>query len=147
MSDGYGVGYRRPPKHTLFKPGRSGNPKGRPKDRKNMRTIVKDILDRKVVITENGRERRVDFMEAFVQQLIAKALKGTARDQITIFNALQDHAPELVSEPETREVIFHYVKAKDGRPYYQEGTEVWEDVGGPSDQETEDPEDEYDFLR
>ena len=27
----YAVGYGKPPQHSRFKPGRSGNPKGRPK--------------------------------------------------------------------------------------------------------------------
>ena len=63
MSEDDEVGYKKPPKKTRFKPGRSGNPKGRPKGCKNMRTIVKDILDRNVTIRENGRTRRVKFPE------------------------------------------------------------------------------------
>ena len=42
----YQVGYCRPPLHSRFKPGQSGNPKGRPKQSRNMRTIVKQVSQR-----------------------------------------------------------------------------------------------------
>ena len=39
------VGYGRPPKHTQFKAGTSGNPKGRPKGSLNlMNAIMKELL-------------------------------------------------------------------------------------------------------
>ena len=100
MSNDYEVGYAKPPKHTQFKKDQSGNPKGRPKGRKNIRTIVKDVLDRTVTITENGRTRRVKFLEAFVRQLAVKALSGSTRDQIMLLKAINDYAPELLKEAE-----------------------------------------------
>jgi len=38
----YEVGYGKPPRHTRFEPGVSGNPHGRPKDAKNLSTLVHD---------------------------------------------------------------------------------------------------------
>lgn len=98
MSKGYEVGYKKPPKHSRFKKGRSGNLKGRPKGRKNMRTILKDILDRNVTIRENGRTRRVKFPEAFANQLAVTALSGSTRDQIMLLKAMNDYAPDLLQE-------------------------------------------------
>jgi hypothetical protein len=70
----YDVGYRKPPKHTQFQPGESGNPRGRPKDSKNFSSRVKSILDRKITITENGRTRRITMAEAVVMKLVSRAM-------------------------------------------------------------------------
>jgi Family of unknown function (DUF5681) len=48
------VGYGRPPKATQFKPGNSGNPKGRPKGPKSVGAVLYGILHRRIEVTENG---------------------------------------------------------------------------------------------
>jgi hypothetical protein len=59
-SDGtHAVGYKRPPVDRQFKPGQSGNPKGRPKGRKNLKTIVVEALHKKVKVRDKmGRLER-----------------------------------------------------------------------------------------
>ena len=81
----YEVGYRRPPKATRFQPGRSGNPKGRPRGRKNVSTILKDALYKPVVVTENGRKRKIPAVEALMMRMMRQALEGDLRamDKIT----------------------------------------------------------------
>lgn len=74
--DDYDVGYGKPPKAHQFKPGQSGNPKGRPRGRRNMRTIFTDVLHEKVAITENGKTRKMEKIEAIAQVAVNKALKG-----------------------------------------------------------------------
>jgi hypothetical protein len=54
------VGYRRPPKEHQFKPGRSGNPRGRPKGSKNEATIWRDVLSKRIPIREGGKTRRAN---------------------------------------------------------------------------------------
>ena len=115
MSNDYEVGYAKPPKHTQFKKDQSGNPKGRPKGRKNIRTIVKDVLDRTVTITENGRTRRVKFLEAFVRQLAVKALSGSTRDQIMLLKAINDYAPELLKGADLPQLITVEFVRPDGK--------------------------------
>ena len=77
-------GYGKPPTATRFKKGRSGNPKGRPKNRH--KSIPYDaVLGQMVTIREDGRERRVTAAEAFLLQLTQKALAGdsaAARDSL-----------------------------------------------------------------
>ena len=72
----YQVGYCRPPLHSRFKPGQSGNPKGRPKQSRNLRTIVKQVLSEDMQIREGGRLRRMSAMEAVVRTIRARAFKG-----------------------------------------------------------------------
>ena len=72
----YQVGYGRPPLQSRFKPGQSGNPKGRPRQSRNMRTIVKQVLSEDMQIREGGRLRRMSAMEALVRTLRARAFKG-----------------------------------------------------------------------
>lgn len=69
-------GYCRPPLHSRFKPGQSGNPKGRPKQSRNLRTIVKQVLSEDMQIREGGRLRRMSAMEAVVRTIRARAFKG-----------------------------------------------------------------------
>ena len=78
-SGGYEVGYGRPPRHSRFKPGQSGNPRGRPKGRKNLATILEETLYRPVPITESGRRRTVPAIEAMLLSMLRQSLDGNLR--------------------------------------------------------------------
>jgi len=73
------VGYRNPPQQNRFKKGQSGNPKGRPKGKKNYRNRFHDIINEKVTINENGRRRKMPKFDIAVRQAINKALTGDPR--------------------------------------------------------------------
>lgn len=73
------IGYGRPPKHTQFRPGQSGNPKGRPKGSKNLMKIVEELAKENVVIRQNGRRRTIDGKEAVLRSLFLKALDRDSR--------------------------------------------------------------------
>ena len=74
-----GVGYKRPPRHTRFQPGQSGNPRGRQKGLRNLASDVKRTLETPVKLTDRGKERRVSTQEAALLRLREKALNGDAR--------------------------------------------------------------------
>ena len=75
-----------------------------------MGTILTDVLDRTVTITENGRPRNVKLAEAFVNQMAAKALNGSPRDQIALLKAINEYAPEVLKAPVgPQELIVTYV--------------------------------------
>jgi hypothetical protein len=73
------VGYRRPPVGTRFRPGQSGNPRGRPKGARNLSTVVAAALSERVAVNENGHRRRITKLEAAVKQLVNRAASGEAR--------------------------------------------------------------------
>jgi hypothetical protein len=60
----YPVGYGKPPHHTRFVKGQSGNPRGRPPGAKNMKTLLTRALNELVVVTDNGGRRKVSKREA-----------------------------------------------------------------------------------
>ncbi len=58
VDDGYECGYGKPPKHTRFRAGQSGNPIGRRKGGRNLMTDVKRTLRVPVKVKESGRARK-----------------------------------------------------------------------------------------
>lgn len=79
MSKDYEVGHGRPPKHAQFKPGRSGNPRGRPKGSRNFSTDLKATLNERVYVTKGGRRKAVSTQAATLMRLREKALSGDPR--------------------------------------------------------------------
>ncbi len=73
------VGYCKPPKHTRFKPGQSGNPNGKPRGSRGLRTELQSELGELMTITENGKSRRIPKRRIVIKALTAKALKGDVR--------------------------------------------------------------------
>ena len=73
------VGHKRPPKHTQFRPGKSGNPRGRPKHVRNFKTDLRDELSEHIPIREAGREMKISKQRAFIKALVAAAIKGDMR--------------------------------------------------------------------
>jgi hypothetical protein len=74
------VGYGKPPHETRFKPGRSGNPGGRPK--KKAISLVEAFqreLNASITVTEGGKSRRMPKLVAIAKQQTNKALKGEHR--------------------------------------------------------------------
>jgi hypothetical protein len=68
-----GVGYGRPPRHAQFKPGQSGNPKGRPKGSISLAAAVAKALTQRVTVTVNGRQKRVTKLDVLTTQLVNRA--------------------------------------------------------------------------
>jgi hypothetical protein len=73
------VGPGKPPRHTRFKPGQSGNPNGRPKDSKNFATILQQQLRKKVTITVDGKPKRMTVQEVIARRLANDSMKGTTK--------------------------------------------------------------------
>jgi len=80
------VGYGRPLRGHQFKPGQSGNPRGRPKGAKNEATILRILLNRKIEIREGARTRKVTIFEAILLRFTEDALKGNTKAAAFLFN-------------------------------------------------------------
>jgi len=92
--ENYEVGYGKPPKHTRFTSGRSGNPNGRPKGTRNFETDLKATLKAPVRITRNGKPRKVSTQEAMLMRLREKALSGDARSLDRLISLAQTYNNE-----------------------------------------------------
>jgi hypothetical protein len=76
---GDSIGYASPPPEHRWKPGQSGNPRGRPKGRKNEATILKEILARRVAFRVGGKPKTICVLEAILYRLSADAMAGKVR--------------------------------------------------------------------
>ncbi|HEU5048593.1 MAG TPA: DUF5681 domain-containing protein [Rickettsiales bacterium] len=91
MSDEYEVGYKKPPAKNQFKPGQSGNPKGRRKGAKNFATAIHAELEIRIPITENGKRRTISKREAIAKQLVNKAVSGDPKTVPILLNETREH--------------------------------------------------------
>jgi hypothetical protein len=73
------AGFGRPPQHSKWKPGQSGNPKGRPKGTRNFKTDVQATLRALIRVTREGKPRKISTQEAILLRLLEKALHGDVR--------------------------------------------------------------------
>jgi hypothetical protein len=98
----YAIGYAKPPTASQFKPGQSGNPKGRPKGRKNFKTLIRNAMTAKISIQENGRNKQVSKLEGVVLRQIQSALQGDDKSamavmkiasQLNLLDDVGDNAP------------------------------------------------------
>ena len=98
----YKVGYGKPPRHTRFEPGRSGNPRGRPPGAKNLQTLLNKALNELVIVTENGGRRKISKREAIVTQLVNRSAKADYKAIQILLGMLRDiegHADPGSADP------------------------------------------------
>lgn len=69
------VGYRRPPKHTQFKKGQSGNPGGRPRKRGPVKVDIEALLQQPVTVVQDGKRCVLSPKEVSLRKMLQKALQ------------------------------------------------------------------------
>jgi hypothetical protein len=118
------VGYKRPPVHGRFRPGKSGNPLGREMGVRNFAIDVKATLAGPVALKENGKTKRVSTQRAALLRLKEKALNGDARSLeqlIRLAQIFNVDAPDPtldgqdMTPPEDSEILEAYAEALQSR--------------------------------
>ena len=113
MSDGanettYQVGYCRPPVHTRFKPGQSGNPSGRVKGSKNLKTLFHQILNEQIPLQDGTQTKKVTKAEALMRRLVIGALKGDSRSLMTLMR-IAEQTGEFADDAKNEQLIIKWV--------------------------------------
>jgi hypothetical protein len=86
MTDDYEVGYKRPPMNTRFRKGQTGNPHGRPKGARNIKTDLAEELGERIGITVQGSHRKITKQRALIKAQVANAIKGDPRAAALVWN-------------------------------------------------------------
>lgn len=87
----YDVGYGKPPKHSQFKPGKSGNPNGRPNGAKSLSTLLRKALNERIEVNKGGKRLKRSKLDIAIEQLVNKAAGG----DIKAFVQLSQHLIRL----------------------------------------------------
>jgi hypothetical protein len=101
-NDDYEVGYARPPRHSRFVKGHSGNPRGRPRGAENIKSLLNEALNELVVVTDHGGRRKVSKRKAFITQIVNSGAKGNFRAVPILLAMLRDFGPIPLSKPPSR---------------------------------------------
>lgn len=117
------VGYAKPPKKSRFKQGQSGNPRGRPRGSRNVRSIILRLSNRAITVREGGRQLRLPAKEAVIWRIINDALRGKAAAQKQFLELLARYAPEELEatvdgmrlSSENQEILKHYLERHTAR--------------------------------
>ena len=108
-------GYKNPPKEHQFKKGKSGNPKVRPRKKKqsssdpglDLIASVHRELGKTISVQENGQHREITKLDAFSAQLVAQSVNGKPSQQKMLLSLLMFHKHEE-TEQQTLEQLQSY---------------------------------------
>ena len=84
----YAIGYGKPPREHQFQPGRSGNPKGKPKGSVKFKTDLMEELNERVTITQNGKTSKVSKQRLVIKALTSSAMKGDLKAAATLISLI-----------------------------------------------------------
>jgi hypothetical protein len=147
------VGYGRPPKATRFAPGRSGNPRGRPKGARTIGAILQGVVRQKITVTENGRTRRVPALEGMLRRLVNDGLRGEAGAMKLLLSLVDRYgdSPEAAIKlvdllAEDREILARYLEPPKGQQPTSLETLVSPRVSPSAEFESDDRGDDDDGI-
>ena len=128
----YEIGKGKPPKHTRWKKGQSGNLKGRPKSRKSGPVDIDSLLDETVTATVRGKKTEMPIFEATFRQIALKAMEGHLPSIRKFLRTCKDHGV-IAPSPQQEGGVIHAPKGVDFHEWLDSVTE-WV----PADDDPED---------
>ncbi len=105
------VGYGKPPVAHRFPPGKSGNPRGRPRGARGLKAELRAELGEWVTITQDGKSTRIRKRRLVIKALAAKAAKGNvaAADKLLSMviqaEGIEDQRPTRKTLSDTDQLI------------------------------------------
>lgn len=111
----YKVGFCRPPLHTRFRPGQSGNPSGRVKGSKNLKTLFHQILNEQIPLVDGTQSKSVTKAEALMRRLIIGALKGDGRSLTTLMR-IAEQTGEFENEAQNQPLTIQWLTTCEAPP-------------------------------
>jgi hypothetical protein len=106
------VGYRQPPVHTRFKPGQSGNPKGRPHGSVSPNSVVQKIMGEKLTVREGDKVLIISKFEAMMRALAMKAMKGDTKAMDAVLS-LTSQGGQFAEPAPSNKMTIEFVRAPD----------------------------------
>lgn len=94
----YEVGKGKTPEHTRFKPGQSGNPKGRPKGSRNFETLFEEAMSSRLTVNRNGKRQKITTRQAVILKLAEQGLGGEKQALFKLVDLLRAHDEKAVEQ-------------------------------------------------
>jgi hypothetical protein len=110
------AGYCRPPKHSRFKPGQSGNPLGRPKGTVPFASELADELSRTILVRGDSGDVHITAKRLIVKKLVAAAIAGDAKVAIALISLCAKHSRRQEADPRAAEDDAFVEKLAAGEP-------------------------------
>jgi hypothetical protein len=142
----YPVGYGRPPKHTRFQKGKSGNPGGKPGPKKRLKhrldVALSDALDGDRWELRDAKPRRV--IDAFARKVVLDALEGRGSAQRLVLAILDGEEGGAAEESggEDLDVSIPRSPGGDGQARGECEGAIAEESRGGADEESEEDDEE-----
>jgi hypothetical protein len=106
----YEVGYGKPPQHSQFQPGKSGNPKGRPRGRKTSQQMLQAALDGACTVTEGGVTKKMSNQQVVYMVVVKNAMNGNPKMAGLLFKLMHDHDMTRDMDPTFNKLIVTFVR-------------------------------------
>ncbi|MFA5121117.1 DUF5681 domain-containing protein [Zavarzinia sp.] len=85
------VGYGKPPRHSQFQKGRSGNPRGRPRKAQGDGAELQTLLNAPVKIVKGGRTIMMAPTEIALRKMLSKAMAGGLKELAYLLDQFDRH--------------------------------------------------------